>query len=171
MKATASAKPVYFSSKTVEWATPPALFAKLDAEFGFTLDVCATPENAKCARHFTRADDGLKQDWGGAVAWCNPPYGRDIGKWMHKARVSAATRGATVVCLVPAKTDTTWWHDSVLFASEIRFIRGRLCFGGCGVAAPFPAAIVVFRPHCRKQVVRWYTPTSAERGRIVEVTR
>lgn len=134
---------VWASSATDLWATPQDFFDKLNAEFGFTLDVCASPENAKCERYFTKADDGLAQEWTG-VCWMNPPYGREIGHWMRKALESSAT-GATVVCLVPARTDTAWWHDCAMHG-EIRFIRGRLKFGGHKNSAPFPCAVVIFRP-------------------------
>ena len=136
---------VHFSSQTDEWPTPHWLFDALDAEFGFTLDPCSTDENAKCARHFTRAQDGLAQDWSGTAVFMNPPYGRHIGLWMRKAYDSAAA-GATVVCLVPARTDTDWWHRFAM-KGEIRLFRGRLKFEGAQHAAPFPSAIIVFRPH------------------------
>lgn len=135
---------VHFSSKTDVWSTPPDLFAELHDEFGFTVDVCAIAENAKCRRYFTPEQDGLKQVWSG-VCWMNPPYGRMIGKWVEKAFKSAKD-GATVVCLVPSRTDTSWWHDFVLNAAEIRVVKGRLKFGGSENGAPFPSAIVVFRP-------------------------
>lgn len=134
----------HFSSRSDEWATPRWLFAQLDAEFGFTLDPCATPENATCARFFTREQDGLKQSWVNEVVFCNPPYGRAIGRWLAKAWTESQA-GAIVVCLVPARTDTRWWHEFCL-RGEIRFLRGRLHFGGAANAAPFPSAIVVFRP-------------------------
>ena len=140
--------PGVFSSNTDEWATPQALFAALDAEFGFTLDPCALPCSAKCERYFTPDDDGLSRPWEGVV-FMNPPYGRDIGKWVEKAWLEAL-RGATVVCLIPARTDTAYWHDFVMKADEVRFIRGRLHFGGdherTAHNAPFPSAVVVFRP-------------------------
>jgi phage N-6-adenine-methyltransferase len=135
---------VHFSSKTCLWETPQDFFDELNREFGFTLDVCALPENAKCQRYFTPAEDGLKQEWRG-VCWCNPPYGREIGEWVEKAR-EAALAGATVVCLLPARTDTAWWHNHVMEATEVRFVRGRLRFGGGENSAPFPSAVVVFRP-------------------------
>ena len=133
---------VHFSSATDLWATPQDFFDKLHAEFGFELDVCATPENAKCPRYFTKEQDGLAQEWAG-TCWMNPPYGREIGHWMRKAHESAQG-GATVVCLVPARTDTAWWHDYAT-KGEIRFVRGRLKFGGHKNSAPFPCAVVVFR--------------------------
>ncbi len=137
-----------FSSATDMHATPQAFFDALNAEFGFTLDVCASLENHKCARYFTAADDGLSQEWSG-VCWMNPPYGRTIGRWMRKARESAAA-GATVVCLLPARTDTAWWHDNIEAADPPRFIRGRLKFGGAKTGAPFPSVVLVFRPPVRQ---------------------
>lgn len=131
-----------FSSKTDEWATPRGLFDELDREFHFETDVCATKENAKCARFFTWQQDGLAQKRG--ACWMNPPYGRTIGKWVRKAW-EASREGATVVCLLPARTDTAWWHDYCM-RGEVRFIRGRLKFGDSKSGAPFPSAVVVFRP-------------------------
>jgi phage N-6-adenine-methyltransferase len=132
----------HFSSKTDMWATPDNFFKALDAEFGFQTDVCATPENAKCAKFFTIEDNGLAQTWTG-VCWMNPPYGRTIGQWMQKAYESSKA-GATVVCLVPARTDTAWWHDFAM-KGTVRFIRGRLKFGGSKKDAPFPSAVVIFK--------------------------
>ena len=137
-------KEVMFSSKTDLWETPQDFFEKLDREFGFELDVCALPENAKCSRYFSPMDDGLEQDWTG-VCWCNPPYGREIEKWVKKAYISAI-EGAPVVMLLPARTDTRWFHDWIYGKTEIRFIRGRLKFGGAEYGAPFPNMVVVFRP-------------------------
>ena len=135
---------VVLSSARHDWETPQAFFDRLDAEFGFTLDACATAETAKCARFFSPADDGLAQEWRGVV-WCNPPYGTQIGKWVEKARTEAE-RGATVVCLIPARTDTRYWHEHAMRADEIRLVRGRLRFSGHNANAPFPCAVVVFRP-------------------------
>lgn len=136
---------VHFSTGNCEWATPPDLFKQLDLEFGpFTLDVCATPDNAKCPTYFTRRQDGLRQRWTGRV-WCNPPYGRSIGLWISKAWDAVQGGGADLaVCLVPARTDTRWWHE---FASkgDCRFLPGRVRFGGGKNSAPFPSAVVVFR--------------------------
>ena len=138
------------SSKTDLWATPQDLFDQLDDEFGFELDVCATDSNAKCDRYFTERDDGLQQTWSG-VCWMNPPYGAEIGGWVAKAKQSAG-EGATVVCLVPARVDTHWWWDNCL-GGEIRFLRGRLRFGGAESGAPFPSAVVILgRP---SSVVWW----------------
>ena len=130
---------VMFSSKTDLWETPQDLFNKLDEIYHFETDVCALPENAKCKRFFTPEIDGLKQEWTG-VCWCNPPYGRQIGKWVEKAVKSFAT----VVMLLPARTDTKWFHDWCLPYGKIEFLRGRLKFGGCDNSAPFPSMIVVF---------------------------
>lgn len=138
-----AAKPVHFMSERHDWETPQYLFDGLNAEFGFDLDVCATPMNAKCKRYYTEADDGLAKKWEG-VCWMNPPYGREIGQWMQKA-LESSREGALVVCLVPARTDTTWWHRYAM-RGEIRFLRGRLRFGGATNSAPFPSAIVIFRP-------------------------
>jgi phage N-6-adenine-methyltransferase len=133
---------IHFSSATDNWATPRAFFDELDREFKFTCDVCATAENAKCARYYSPAEDGLRQEWRG-VLWMNPPYGRDIKRWVAKAYVTALFGRGTVVCLVPARTDTAWWHDYCA-KGEIRFVRGRLKFGDNGKDAPFPSAIVIF---------------------------
>ncbi len=139
---------VHFSSETDEWPTPGNLFAELDAEFRFTLDVCASADNAKCERYFDRRMNGLTQTWTG-MCWMNPPYGRTIGLWIRKAHESSM-EGATVVCLIPARTDTEWWHKYVVKADEVRFVRGRLRFGNATSGAPFPSAIVVFRARTPK---------------------
>ncbi|MBO7171333.1 MAG: hypothetical protein J6V52_00025 [Bacteroidaceae bacterium] len=129
-----------FSSKTDMWATPQWFFDELDKEFNFTLDACAVKENAKCERFFSPEDDGLSKEWTGTV-WCNPPYGRTIGQWVKKAAESKAT----IVMLLPARTDTKWFHDYIYKKAEVRFIRGRLKFGGCDNSAPFPSMVVIFR--------------------------
>ncbi len=141
---------VHFSSRTDLWEAPAGFFAALDDEFHFTTDVCALPENAKCSHYFTPGTDGLAQGWRG-VCWMNPPYGREIGRWVKKAWESARA-GTTVVCLLPARTDTLWWHEYVMRAHEIRLVRGRLKFGGSPNSAPFPSAVVVFRPRERDRL-------------------
>lgn len=133
---------VMFSSKTDLWATPQELFDELDKEFHFELDVCATPENAKCRKFYTKKQDGLAQPWTGRV-WCNPPYGREIGQWVRRA-FFAAVAGATVVMLLPARTDTRWFHEYIYGKAEVRFIRGRLKFGDARNSAPFPSMVVIF---------------------------
>jgi phage N-6-adenine-methyltransferase len=136
---------LHFSSATVEWSTPQWLFDALDAEFGFTLDPCSTHENAKCHRHFTMEENGLLRDWTDERVFMNPPYGEEIGPWMAKAHGAATHDRATVVCLVPARTDTEWWH-SYAMKHEVRLLKGRLKFGECKDPAPFPSAIIVMRP-------------------------
>ena len=139
---------VHFSSKTDLWATPIEFYRKYDEKFNFALDVCATDENAKCDNYFTEKIDGLTQDWTGyGNVFMNPPYGREIIHWMRKAYESSLS-GATVVCLVPARTDTKWWHEYAM-RGEIEFIRGRLKFGDAKNSAPFPSAVVVFAPPTR----------------------
>lgn len=133
---------VHFSSKTDLWATPQEFFDRYNAQYNFDLDVCASAENAKCQKYFTIEDDGLSQEWIG-VCWMNPPYGREIYNWMKKAYESSLN-GATVVCLVPARTDTKWWHEYAM-KGQIEFIRGRLKFGDAKNSAPFPSAVVVFK--------------------------
>ncbi|MCC7230613.1 MAG: hypothetical protein IT203_09495 [Fimbriimonadaceae bacterium] len=138
---------VHFRSDSFEWSTPQDLFDELHREFAFDLDVCATVENAKCERFYSRRDDGLKQPWFG-TCWCNPPYGRDIGRWVEKS-LQASRDGAVVVCLLPSRTDTRWWHECVSQAEDVRFLRGRLRFGGHENSAPFPSVVAVFRMQSR----------------------
>lgn len=142
-------QPVYLWHKSDEWETPDELFAELDREFDFTVDVAALPHNAKCEDYFTPGQDALLQAWQG-VCWMNPPYGAGLGKWVKKACDSAQS-GALVVCLLPARTDTRWWHDYVLPHAEIRYLRGRVKFNGIGNSAPFPSVVVVFRPQSCKR--------------------
>lgn len=132
---------IHFSSKSYEWETPQWLFDKYDKLYNFDIDVCATSENAKCKKFFTKEDDGLRQVWSGSC-WMNPPYDKEIGKWIAKA-YSSSIEGATVVCLVPARTDTAWLHDYAM-KGKIEFLRGRIKFSNCDNPAPFPSAIVVF---------------------------
>ena len=146
---------VHFSSQTPEWGTPADLFAELNDIFHFDLDACATAENAKCERYFTMEDDALTQEWKGTV-WMNPPYGRGIIKFMRKAYESSLS-GATVVCLVPSRTDTKWWHGYAR-RGQIAYIRGRLKFGDATNAAPFPSAIVIFYGGRLGQAIRPFQP-------------
>jgi site-specific DNA-methyltransferase (adenine-specific) len=134
-----------FSSRTDEWATPPEFFAELDREFHFDLDPCSTDDNAKCQRHFTAADDGLLQDWNGRV-YMNPPYGKDIGMWIRKAYAEFTSGNAElVVMLLPARTDTKWFHDYLYGIAELRFVKGRLKFGNSANSAPFPSLVAIYR--------------------------
>lgn len=135
---------VHFSSASDSWATPQGFFAALDQVFRFQTDVCATALNAKCAHFYTPEQNGLAQEWIG-TCWMNPPYGRGIDAWVRKAHESARRNGATVVALLPARTDTRWWHDFCRDA-EVFFVQGRLNFNGSKNNAPFPSAVVVFRP-------------------------
>ena len=137
---------VHFSSKTDQWATPKDFFESLNKIYKFDLDVCADKHNAKCKDFFTEEQDGLKQQWIG-TCWMNPPYGRATKDWMKKAYESSL-EGAVVVCLVPSRTDTAWWHDYAM-KGEIEFIRGRLKFGDATNSAPFPSAVVVFKPRLK----------------------
>lgn len=141
-------KEVMFSSKSEMWETPQQFFDMLDYEFCFELDACAVKENAKCKKFYSPEQNGLEQPWTGYV-WCNPPYGRNIGKWVEKAWKSAR-EGATIVMLLPARTDTAWFHNYIYGQAEIRFIRGRLKFGGSKNSAPFPSMVVVFGKNRRK---------------------
>ena len=132
------------SSNTCEWATPRGLFDELNNEFGFTLDPCCTHLNRKCEKYFTKEDDGLSKDWSGEIVFCNPPYGRDISKWVRKCHLEAQ-KGTTVVMLLPARTDTSYFHDYIYGQYEVRFIRGRLHFNDSNGRAPFPSMVVVMR--------------------------
>jgi len=141
---------VMFSSKTEEWETPQDVFDYCNKYDGpLILDVCATPENTKCIRYFTKEQDGLKQDWGGNWCWMNPPYGTEIKKWVKKAWLSSCKPYTKVVCLLPARTDTKWFHEYCT-KGEIWFIEGRLKFGGSKNSAPFPSMIVIFRNRQQK---------------------
>lgn len=130
-----------FSSKTDNWGTPQDFFDKLDAEFNFTLDVCADESNHKCDKYFTKEQDGLAQNWGSERVWCNPPYGREIGKWVE----ACAKCKSLAVMLLPARTDTRWFHNYIYKKAEVRFIKGRLKFGDGKNSAPFPSMVVIFR--------------------------
>jgi len=133
------------SSKSNEWETPQALFDELNREFHFTLDPCATKDNAKCLRYFTIEDNGLKQTWANEVVFMNPPYGGNTGRWIEKAWYESQN-GAIIVCLIVSSTDRSYWHDYIFpYASEIRWLRGRIAFGQADSTAPFANAIVIFK--------------------------
>ena len=133
-----------FTSTTDEWATPQALFDELDREFHFTLDPCALPCNAKCQNFYTPDIDGLKQNWGGQNVFCNPPYGREISKWVKKCYEESKKPNTLVVMLIPARTDTSYFHDYIYHRAEIRFIKGRLHFNDAKNGAPFPSMVVIY---------------------------
>lgn len=131
-----------FASRRQDWETPSEIFDPLNVEFGFTLDVCATIENRKCDNFYSISDNGLAKEWHG-TCWMNPPFGTQ-GKWVKKAYESAQ-HGATVVCLLPSRTNTNWWHDYCM-NGEVRFIRGRPKFKGAEHGLPQPLAIIIFKP-------------------------
>jgi site-specific DNA-methyltransferase (adenine-specific) len=136
------------SSEDMTWETPQDFFDELNKEFNFTLDPCATKENAKCKKYFTKEDNGLVQDWGGYRVFCNPPYGREIGKWVYKCLAEVCNGCQIAVMLIPARTDTRYFHDYIYHKAEIRFIRGRLKFVGKqkgSGSAPFPSMVVIFK--------------------------
>jgi phage N-6-adenine-methyltransferase len=138
------AVPAYHRHDKDEWATPRERFAEWTRRFGpFDLDAAATKENALCKRYFTAEQDGLKQDWGTGTVWVNPPYS-EVALWAKKG-YEASQAGATVVMLVASRTCTKWWHAWAMKA-EIYFIKGRLRFEGAPNSAPFPSALLVFRP-------------------------
>ena len=136
---------VLYSSKEEKWATPQDFFDKLNDEFHFTLDAAASPDNAKCDNYFTEEQDGLAQSWEGHTVWCNPPYCRKTGLWVKKAYEEHQRTGCTVVMLLPSRTDVRWFHDYILGKAEIRFIKGRLKFGGSKNSAPFASIVVIYR--------------------------
>ena len=138
-------KELMFSSKTDMWATPQEFYDKLNDEFNFTLDPCATEDNAKCDNFFTVDDDGLKQDWSGNIVFCNPPYGRAIKEWVKKSYEESLKNNTTVVMLIPSRTDTIYFHEFIYGKAEIRFIKGRLKFGDAKNSAPFPSIVVIYR--------------------------
>ena len=147
-----------FSSKTGEWATPQDFFDKLNWRFGqFTLDPCATIHNTKCENFYTEAENGLVKDWGGENVFVNPPYGRGIEQWIAKAYRESRKENTRVVMLIPARTDTRYWHDYVMKAKEIHFVKGRLKFGDSKNSAPFPSAVVVFEGTSRDA---WGSPST-----------
>lgn len=138
---------VMFSSKTDQWETPQDLFDELNNEFGFTLDPCADDNNHKCKKYFTKEIDGLSQCWKGESVFCNPPYGREIGSWVRKCYLHGKVGNCIAVMLIPARTDTRWFHEYIYNKKnvEVRFLKGRLKFGGSKNSAPFPSMVVIFR--------------------------
>lgn len=136
---------VMFSSETDLWATPQEFFDNLNVEFNFTLDPCATSDNAKCNKYYTVAENGLEQNWQGEKVFCNPPYGRDIKDWVKKCYEESLKPNTEVVMLIPSRTDNTYFHKFIYHkAKEIRFVKGRLKFGNSNNSAPFPSMVVVY---------------------------
>lgn len=138
---------VMFSSARDDWETPQDVFDRLDEEFHFTLDPCADAYNHKCSKYYTKEQDGLIRSWRGETVFCNPPYGRELKYWVSKALSEANDQSTIVVMLIPARTDTLWFHNYIYQnpTVEVRFIKGRLRFGGSKNSAPFPSMIVIFR--------------------------
>ena len=137
--------PTLYSSRTDDWPTPQSFFDQLNAEFGFTLDPCASATNTKCVAYFTQKDDGLKQDWGSHRVFCNPPYGKTMREWARKCYESSQ-QGAMVILLAHSRTDTRWFHEWVYDKAELRFVKGRLKFGDGIQSAPFPSLVAIYRP-------------------------
>lgn len=137
---------VILSSKKQDWSTPQDFYDRLNDEFHFTLDPCADENNHKCAKWYSKEQNGLEQDWSGERVFCNPPYGRNVRSWVKKSFDEVNSNGCEIsVMLLNARTDTVWFHDFVYPHAEIRFVKGRLCFGDQGGRAPFPSMIVIFR--------------------------
>jgi len=148
-----STQKTLFSSTTGDWATPQDFFEKLSWRFGpFDLDPCATIHNTKCPNFFTEAEDGLAKDWEGFTVFVNPPYGRGIDKWIEKGYRESLKNDTKVIMLVPARTDTKYWHKYIMLASELYFVKGRLKFGDSTNGAPFPSAVVVFDGESKQQI-------------------
>ena len=143
---------VLYSSKSDEWSTPDDFFQMLDSEFHFNLDPCATPENHKCEKYYTKEQNGLTKPWGGLNVFCNPPYSQ-VGKWVQKAWEECRNENTVVVLLIPSRTDTKYFHDYIWHRSEIRFVNKRLKFGNSKNPAPFPSMVVIFRgPKVRSNI-------------------
>ncbi len=138
-----------FSSKEEKWQTPNKVFNKLNEEFNFTLDPCCQHDSAKCKKYYTPIEDGLSQSWEGEAVFVNPPYGRELRKWVEKCYNEGQKENTKVVMLIPSRTDTTYFHDFIYHKSEIRFIRGRIKFINpttkkAGDSAPFGSMVVVY---------------------------
>ena len=141
-----------FSSKSDEWATPQYVFDELNREFNFTLDPCANINNHKCEKYYTIEQNGVLQNWSNERVFCNPPYS-DISNWVEKAYYESINNNALVVLLIPARTDTRYFHNFIYNKAEVRFIKGRLKFGDSANSAPFPSMVVIFRPNNIRRVL------------------
>ena len=133
------------TSNSNEWATPKLFYEELNKEFNFTLDPCSTDENHKCEKYYTIKENGLIQDWGENIVFCNPPYGTAIKQWVKKCYEENKKNNITIVMLIPARTDTTYFHEYIYNKAEIRFIKGRLKFNDGKNPAPFPSMLVIYR--------------------------
>lgn len=136
---------VHYSSKKMDWETPQDFFDRMNGEFHFTLDAASSHENKKCERYFTEEENGLEQDWQGETVWVNPPYGKELPKWVEKCYMEGQKKNTTVVMLIPSRTDTKYFHNFIYGKAEIRFLKGRLKFVGAKDAAPFPSMVVIYR--------------------------
>ena len=156
---------ILFSSKKQDYGTPLWLYDLMDEEYNFDLDVCANEQNHKCDRYYNEKDNALDPDirWN-ATSFCNPPYGRNtIGPWIQKAQEEGIINRCKyplpkIVCLIPARTDTIWWHTWCLKAQEIRFIKGRIKFIGGKHSATFPSAIIIFTGYqieYNNPIIKW----------------
>ena len=142
---------VMFASNSDEWATPQAFYDEINREFGFNLDPCATDANHKCSEYYTKEQNGLEKSWGGRCVFCNPPYSQSAA-WVRKCYEEGHKDNTVVVCLIPARTDTRYFHEYIYHRAEVRFIRGRLKFGDSKTAAPFPSMLVIWRgPDAKKE--------------------
>ena len=141
------------SHKSDEWATPQALYDRLNKKFDFQLDPCCTEENMKAPIGIGLPRDGLAADWSyHKRVFVNPPYSQ-VAKWVQKA-YEESRKGCIVVCLVKSCTDTKWWHEYAMKADVIIFLQGRVKFGGATTGAPFPSCILVFKNNCPAQPVQ-----------------
>jgi len=147
-----------FSSKNDSWSTPQSFFDKLNKTYNFTLDPCATDTSHKCDKYYTGKQDGLSKSWSGETVFMNPPYGRGIKHWLKKAYEESRNENTTVVCLIPARTDTKYWHEYCMKAEKIYFVKGRLKFGGATNSAPFPSCVVVFEESKKTPAMDYLTP-------------
>lgn len=136
---------VMFSSKSNDWSTPQDFFNELNDEFHFDIDLCADESNHKCDKYFSISDNSLEQDWEGFTGFCNPPYGKEIKDWVRKAYYEGRKPNTTIVMLIPARTDTVYFHKYIYNKAEIRFIKGRLKFGDSKNSAPFPSMVVIYK--------------------------
>ena len=147
-----------FSSNNDNWSTPQSFFDKLNKIYNFTLDPCATDTSHKCDKYYTEEQDGLSESWSGETVFMNPPYGRGIKHWLKKAYEESRNENTTVVCLIPARTDTKYWHEYCMKAEKIYFVKGRLKFGGATNSAPFPSCVVVFEESKKTPAMDYLTP-------------
>lgn len=138
---------ILFSSDRTDWETPLDLFIKLDQEFNFDVDLCANDKNHLCRTYFSEFNSCLDKEFYNKSIYCNPPYSRSMYKFIKKCY--ELSKNNIVVMLLPCRTDTKWFHDFIYNKAEIRFIKGRLKFGGSKNSAPFPSMVVVYNGYKR----------------------